>query len=258
MTAGSVTFERAGDVAHITFDRPEARNALTREMYGQLSDGVDALAAATDVRVAVVRGAGGRAFSAGTDIREFTRFASAHDGVEYERLLDDVLDRLEKLRIPTIAVVEGVAMGGGLAIACACDLRVCTPDARFGMPMARTLGNCLSMRNHARLVAMIGAARTKAMLITAEPLTAEEAKRIGFVLDVVAADQLDARIDALCDTLRGNAPITMRVAKEAIRRIVERTAPEGDDLIREAYGSRDFSEGVAAFVEKRLPQWTGR
>lgn len=258
MSAGRVLLERGGAVARITFERPEARNAMTWEMYEQLGRVLDELETASDVRIAVLRGAGGRAFVAGTDISQFTRFESADDGIAYERFIDELIDRLEALPIPTLAVVEGYAVGGGLAIAAACDLRICTPDAKFGLPIARTVGNCLSMRNYARLVALIGAARAKAMILTARMLPAEEARLAGFVMEVVDSGELDARVEALCATISKNAPITMRVTKEAIRRVVAGMVPDGADLIREAYGSDDFREGVAAFIAKREPEWRNR
>jgi enoyl-CoA hydratase/carnithine racemase len=258
MSAGHVRFERAGDVARLTFDRPEARNAMTWEMYQELGHALDRLEAAQDLRVAVLRGEGGRAFVAGTDISQFTRFASAEDGIAYERFIDGLMGRIESVRIPTVAVIEGFAVGGGLAIASACDLRICTPDAKFGLPIARTVGNCLSMRNYAQLIALLGASRAKKMILTAEFLSAEEALQSGFVMEVVPPEQLDERVAALCATLGRNAPITLRVTKEAIRRIVALLVPDGSDLIREAYGSADFREGVSAFVAKRPPVWKGR
>ena len=254
---GAVRFERRGARAIITFDRPSARNAMTWSMYEQLDQLLDSLAAEADLRVAVLRGAGGH-FVAGTDIAQFTEFNSADDGVAYERRLDAVIAKLESLPVATIAAVEGYAVGGGLALAAACDLRICTPNARFGVPIAKTVGNCLSMANTARLVASFGAARTKAMLFTAEFMPADEARALGFVVAVAESDAFDREVDALADKVATHAPVTLQVSREAIKRIVSRSAADGDDLVQWAYGSHDFHEGVAAFVEKRPPRWEGR
>lgn len=254
---GVVRYERRGAVAHVTFDRPSARNAMTWAMYERLGAVLDDIDADRDVRVAVLRGAGGR-FAAGTDIRQFTAFTTADDGVAYERRLDAVIARLERLGVPTIAVVERDAMGGGLAIAAACDVRLCTPDARFGVPIARTVGNTLSMANYARLVMHLGPSRVTSLVFTAEPMTADEALRCGFVLEVVPPDELETRLQARCEQLASHAPVTLMATREAIRRIVGSVAAEGDDLVRRAYGSHDFQEGVAAFVGRRAPRWEGR
>ena len=254
---GVVRYERRGTSAIITLDRPGARNALTWAMYEQLDEALDRVAGERDLCVAVLRGAGGH-FAAGTDIAQFTGFTSGDDGVAYERRLESVVAKVESLSVPTVAAVEGYALGGGLMLATACDVRLCAPNARFGVPIARTVGNCLSMANYARLVASFGAARTKALLFTADFIWAAEARAIGFVLDVVEPSELDAQVDALCSTLASHAPVTLQVTREAIRRIVERVTADGDDLVRRAYESRDFHEGVAAFTERRPPRWEGR
>jgi len=206
----------------------------------------------------VFRGTGGKAFVAGTDIAQFRDFRGAEDGIRYERRMSDILSAVERLPIPTLAVVEGWAIGGGLAIATACDLRIATPGSRFGVPIARTLGNCLSVENIAVIAAAFGVARAKRMLLLADTLTAEEALGAGFLSEIVPAEALDARVAEMCARLAANAPITLRVTKEAIRRLLHAGMPDGADLIRECYGSRDFRIGVEAFVEKREPRWTGR
>jgi enoyl-CoA hydratase/carnithine racemase len=172
--------------------------------------------------------------------------------------MEAVLDALETLPIPTVAVIEGWAVGGGLAIASCCDFRLSTPGAKLGVPIARTLGNCLSMQNYARLVAALGTAVAKRMLVLGDFVTAEEAHAAGFLLDIAPVEEIDARAAALCDRLARNAPITMRASKEMIRRIVLAGLGDGEDLVRETYGSEDFRAGVRAFIEKRDPQWTGR
>jgi enoyl-CoA hydratase len=258
MTDGQVHYRRDGAVATVIFDRPAARNAMTWQMYQQLDGACARIRQEEGLRVAVFRGAGGKAFIAGTDIAQFQAFRTGEDGIAYEEKMEATISAVETLPVPTLAVIEGFCIGGGLAIAAACDLRIATPPSRFGVPIARTLGNCLSVANYARLVAGLGAARAKKMLLLAENLSAAEALAGGFVSEIVEPGNLDARVAELTGRLAQHAPITMRVSKEAIRRLLHAGLPNGDDLVRECYGSDDFRIGVAAFVEKREPQWTGK
>jgi enoyl-CoA hydratase len=258
VTDGEIRYIRDGNVATVIFDRPAARNAMTWRMYQQLAEACARIASEPGLRVAVFRGAGGKAFIAGTDIAQFAAFRSTDDGVAYEEKMEAYIAGIERLPVPTLAVIEGFAIGGGLAIAAACDLRIATPGSRFGVPIARTLGNCLSMANCARLVVAFGASRAKRMLLLAENLSAEEALAAGFLAEIAAAPELDRRAAELADRLAQHAPITMRVSKEAIRRLLHSGLPAGDDLVRACYGSNDFRIGVAAFVDKRQPQWTGK
>ncbi len=251
-------YERRGSTAFVTFNRPEARNAMTWEMYEALYGCCEEVDADEEVRVVVLRGAGDRAFVAGTDIKQFLEFESGEDGIEYEKKIERIVGRLEAVRKPTIAVIDGYAIGGGLSIAAASDLRVCTPEAKFGMPIARTLGNCLSIENYARMMALIGPARTKALILTARMFSAEEALTAGLATEVVPREEIDDRVEELCAALASHAPITMRVTKEALRRLTLAGMPEADDLVREIYGSHDFHEGVASFTEKRRPEWRDR
>jgi len=258
MSDGDVHYERKGPVAHVVFDRPEARNAMTWHMYERLAAVCAAIRADAAVKVAVFRGAGGKSFIAGTDIAQFLAFSSGEDGVAYEDKMEGYIGGLEALEVPTIAVVEGWAIGGGLAIAAACDFRIATPGTRFGVPIARTLGNCLSVANVARLVAALGAPRTKRVLLMAENLSAEEALAGGFISDIVAPAALDAKVAEMCERLASHAPVTIRVSKEAVRRVVLAGLGDDKDLIRAAYGSEDFAEGVKAFTEKRPAKWKGK
>jgi enoyl-CoA hydratase len=257
MSAGIVHLDIKDGVASVVFDRPAARNAMTWAMYERLNAICEQLKADSAVRVVTFRGAGGQAFVAGTDIEQFTTFTSGEDGVAYEKQIDQCIARLESLPMPTVAVIEGWTIGGGLAIATACDFRIATTGARFGVPIAKTLGNCLSVVNLSRLVAVFGVPRVKRMLMLAEVLTAAEALDCGFLLERVEAGEIDALAAALCARLAALAPVTQSVSKEGLRRLVSSSLPPDEDLIRRCYGSGDFHEGVAAFVEKRSPAWKG-
>ena len=243
-----VLAERRGSALRVTFNRPEAHNAMTFAMYEALHDRCEEADASDDVRALVLRGAGGKAFVAGTDIRQFTEFSSGEDGLRYEATIDRIVGRLETVGKPTVALVDGYAMGSGLALSAACDLRICTPAARFGLPIARTVGNCLSMENYARLAALLGPARLKDIVFTARAIEAGEALAIGLATEVV--DDAEARVEELCETLAAHAPVTMRVTKEALRRLRVANLPDGDDLVREAYASDGFRETVAAFLSR--------
>jgi enoyl-CoA hydratase len=249
-----------GALAFLTINRPEARNAMTWEMYEALVAACEAVDGDAGVRVFIIRSAGDKAFISGTDISQFTHFDTPDAPIAYERRMDAIIDRLERVQVPTIAQVQGVAAGGGCAIALACDMRVCAPEARFGVPVARTLGNCLSAANYARLVDLIGPSRTKDLMFTARLLDAAEAHDLGLVTRLVPHAELDATVRALAASMATHAPLTLRATKEAVRRIQahRRIATDAaDDLVTLCYGSRDFKEGVEAFLAKRPPHFTG-
>ncbi|GBQ25731.1 enoyl-CoA hydratase [Gluconacetobacter sacchari] len=256
--AGQVRLTIDNEVAWIVFDRPQARNAMTWQMYRDLEEAIGRIDATPGLRVAVLRGAGGQAFVAGTDIAQFRDFRSGEDGVAYERGIDRCIARLEEIRVPTVAVVEGWAVGGGLAIANACDVRVAAAGARFGVPIARTLGNCLSAANLARLERALGVSWVKRMTLLAEMPAAEDLAGIGYLHAVVPAGELDAAVGRLCQRLCGHAPVTLAVTREALRRLGADPVPDIADLIRRCYGSEDFHRGVAAFGTGVPAQWEGR
>ena len=259
MSTSETLFDIEGPIAFLTFNRPEARNAMTWGMYDALVAACDRVDADPNLRVFVLRGAG-RAFVAGTDISQFSRFTSRDDAIQYERRLDGIIDRVEQVKLPTIAQVQGVAAGGGCAIALACDLRVCTPDAKFGVPVARTLGNCLSAANYTRIIDLIGPAKTKEMLFTGWLFDAVEAAQLGLVTRMAEGTSIERVVRELAAELAANAPLTIRATKEAVRRIQERRRLEQgaiDDLIAMCYLSEDFKEGVSSFLSKRKPVFKG-
>jgi enoyl-CoA hydratase len=246
-------------IGRITFNRPQARNALTFGMYEQLAEVIRDAQKDSSVKALILTGAGEQAFAAGTDISEFRAFSTAADALNYEERMDRILNALERCPIPTIAAIAGACTGGGAAIASCCDLRIGARNARFGMPIGRTLGNCLSASNYARLASLIGPARVKEIIFTARLIEAEEARAIGLLSEVLADYvSLQTRADELAQTVASQAPLTLRATKEALRRIRETITPKEDrDLIVMCYMSRDFREGMDAFLNKRAPKWTG-
>jgi enoyl-CoA hydratase len=256
---GHFLVEREDATALLTFNRPDARNSMTFEMYEALHDACATLDADPSVRALVLRGAGDRAFASGTDIRQFLEFETRQDALDYEGRLTRVLSRLAGMSKPTIAMLQGDAIGGGLFIALACDLRLAAPHARFGVPVARTLGNFLAPVSLTLLVSVLGPNRAREIVLTARLVDAAEAQTIGLVDRVHPAAELESRARELAASLAELAPLTLAATKEATRRMIAALAPRDlDDLIVSCYLSRDFREGVRSFLDKRKPDWRGR
>ncbi|WP_420403956.1 enoyl-CoA hydratase/isomerase family protein [Nisaea sp.] len=253
-------YEVRDGIGWITFNRPQARNAFTFAMYEGVAEICRAVRAGGDVAAIVMSGAGDKAFAAGTDIGQFKDFEGAEDALAYEANGNKIMNDIERCEVPTIAAIHGACTGGGAAIAAACDIRISGADLKFGFPIARTLGNCLSNENLRRLSWLVGPARVSEMLLTARLIEAGEAQAIGLVSEVLADKAaVIERAAALAATMKGHAPITMRVTKEALRRIkAGGGVPDDHDLIVAAYTSADFREGMSAFLEKRKPDWQGR
>ena len=252
-----VSLEIRGNVAHITFDHVAARNAMTVGMYQSLKSICEDIAKNPKIRVAILRGAGGKSFISGSDIAQFASFKDGQDGILYEEGIDDYLGPLATLPIPTIAVIDAMAVGGGLAIASCCDFRISTPDAKFGVPIAKTLGNCLSAGNVAWLVAHLNINIVKRMLLLAEMISAPELLKQGFLLATYEQDQLGHEADVLAERLSKLAPITQKSSKLVLARLIKNNLPDCNDLISETYGSHDFKNGVAAFLKGEPPIWIG-
>jgi enoyl-CoA hydratase len=253
----SILYEIQDGIGLVTFNRPEARNAFTLDMYERLYEIVQEAQTGKSIRVLVFTGAGEKAFAAGTDISEFKSFSTAQDAHDYEGRMERVLGTLERSDVPTIAAINGVCTGGGAAIAMCCDLRIGSANARFGLPIARTLGNCLSMANYVRLVSLLGPARVKDIVFTARLIEAEDARAAGLLSEVLADhSSLQKRAMELARTVASHAPLTLRVTKQALRAIQQQMTPANDpDMILTCYMSKDFKEGMDAFLNKRTPKW---
>jgi enoyl-CoA hydratase/carnithine racemase len=252
-------FDLRDGIGKVTFNRPQARNAFTFAMYERLAEICEQANKDRSVKVLVFQGAGDKAFASGTDINQFRAFTTPQHALDYESRIDRVLGQLEQCRVPTIAAINGACTGGGAGIAACCDLRIGTKSVRIGFPIARTLGNCLSMSNISRLTALVGPARVKDLIFTARLIGAEEAAAVGLLNEVVEdLPALQKRADELAANVAGNAPLTLNATKQALARLVRRLSrEEGEDLILMCYMSRDFREGLDAFLNKRPPLWTG-
>jgi enoyl-CoA hydratase len=253
-------YDVRGHVGVVTFNRPAAHNALTFAMYDRLGEICASVPVDRSVRAIIITGAGGRAFGAGTDISQFRDFKSAEDGLAYEDRMEAMFAKLERCPIPTIAAIPGICTGGAAVIAAACDLRIATRNLKFGFPIARTLANCLSAANIARVAMLTGTGRAVDMLMTTRLIEAEEALAIGLVNELFdTPEALMDRAYTLGEQIASQAPLTMRAGKEAVRRMRERFGGiEDKDLIALCYGSADFREGLDAFLAKRTPEFKGK
>ena len=254
-----ILYEVGEGIALVTFNRPQARNAFTFAMYERLTEICTTVNGNSSIRVMIVTGAGGKSFAAGTDISQFKTFDTAEDALAYEQRVEGVLSALETCRVPTIAAIVGACTGGGAAIAGCCDLRIMAGNVRFGLPIARTLGNCLSLSNYARFAALVGAARLKEMVFTARLIEAPEALAIGVASEVIEdPDALMIRARELAATIARHAPLTLQATKKALHRLRPAVARgEGDDILLSCYMSDDFREGMDAFLNKRTPNFRG-
>jgi enoyl-CoA hydratase len=253
-------YELRDGVAYITLNRPQARNALTFAMYERLAEICNQANADRAIRAILITGAGDKAFAAGTDISQFRAFDKEQDALDYEARIDRVMTALERTRVPTIAAIHGACTGGGASIAACCDLRIGSRAMRYGFPVARTLGNCLSLASYSRLVYLVGPALVKDIVFRARLVEGEEALAKGLVSELLESQEaLMRRAEEIARLLASHAPLTLQATKEAILRL-RPTVPhgEGNDLVLMCYMSRDFKEGMEAFLNKRKPVWQGK
>ena len=254
---GAVLLEKEGPIAMITLSHPAALNALTWAMYQQMETHLESLSVDDTIRAVIIRGEG-KAFAAGTDIQQFRGF-SGEDGVAYEHKMEAIVERLYTLSRPTIAAIDGYAVGAGLVLASVCDLRYATPTSRFGVPIARTLGNCITLKNYRHLVETFSAMRTKEMLFTGRLLTAADALQCGFLTATVDEEKLMTHVTKVAQQISSLAPLTIWAAKEAQRRLNSaEEAIDFDDVVAHVYSSSDLVEGVQAYLQKRKPHWRGQ
>ena len=253
-----ILVDRDGPVLTVTLNRPEKFNALTFPMYTRLAEICSTVPA--DVRAIVITGAGAKAFAAGTDINQFRAFTSPEDGLAYEKRVDEILSAIERCPVPMIAAIAGACTGGGAAIAACCDMRIGTRDMKYGFPIARTLGNCLSATSLQRLTGLIGGPRVVDLVFTSRLMSAEECHGAGLVTELLDShDALLARAKALAHQIAGYAPMTLSTTKVLMRRIRDASPRIDDhDLVAKVYTSADFREGLDAFLTKRKPVWQGR
>jgi enoyl-CoA hydratase len=259
-TMDELLHEVRDGIAYVTLNRPQARNALTFAMYERLGEICNQANQDRAIKAILITGAGDKAFAAGTDISQFRAFDKAQDALDYEARIDRVMTAIEKCRVPTIAAIHGACTGGGASIAACCDLRIASKTMKYGFPVARTLGNCLSLSSYARLVYLVGPALVKDIVFQARLIEGEEAFAKGLVSELLETQEsLLKRAEELARTVASHAPLTLQATKEAVLRL-RPTVPhgEGNDLVLMCYMSQDFKEGMNAFLDKRKPVWKGK
>ena len=253
-------YEVRDGVGYVSFNRPQARNALTFAMYERLAEICNEASETRSVRAILMTGAGDKAFAAGTDISQFRTFDKEEDALKYEERIDRVMNAIEGCKVPTIAAIHGACTGGGASIAACCDLRIGSKAMKYGFPVARTLGNCLSLASYNRLVYLVGPSLVKDIVFQARLVEADEALAKGLVTEIYE-DQaaLMKRGEELARTVAGMAPLTLQATKEAVLRLRAKIPHgEGNDLVLMCYMSEDFREGMEAFLNKRKPVWKAR
>jgi len=251
----AILTERIGEIVRLRINRPAVRNAMTFSMYDELAAHCQGISKDRQVRALILDASGTRSFVSGTDINELRSIRTGEDGLRYERRVDDAINALEQVPQPVLCVLRGYVAGGGLAIAAACDVRIATGDTRIGVPTARGLGNIISGATLARLVSSLGEATVRRLLVLGDFISAEDARALGFVAEIVDDESVDERTRNIAERLARNSPTSVAAAKNALQRVRSVLKPDMDDLVRDCYGSEGFREGVSAFLAKRDPVW---
>jgi enoyl-CoA hydratase/carnithine racemase len=252
---------KEGSVGYLIFNNPERHNAVSLEMWGRTAEILEEFARDDQVRVVVLTGAGGKAFVAGADV---SRFASERASMDASKIYSTAVERanstVHEFPKPTIAMIRGYCIGGGLGLAVCCDLRICSDNSRFAIPAAK-LGLGYSYPGVKRLTDIVGPAFAKEIFFTARQFDAEEARNMGLVNRVLPEAELESYVKSYADTIGNNAPLTVKAAKFIANQAVEdenrRDMARCQDLVEKCFASTDYVEGRTAFVEKRKPAFTG-
>jgi enoyl-CoA hydratase len=252
---------RDGQVGYLIFNNPERHNAVSLEMWARTAEILDEFAADPDVRVVVVTGAGGKAFVSGADVSKFESERASQDATKvYNATVEKANSSIYDFPKPTIAMIRGYCIGGGLGLAACCDLRIASDNSRFAVPAAK-LGLGYAFAGLKRLIDIVGPAFAKEIFFTARQFDAEEVRAMGFLNRVLPEAELEAYVKTYADTIAGNAPLTVKAAKfvanEVMREEAKRNLARCAELVEQCFASKDYTEGRRAFMEKRKPAFTG-
>lgn len=261
MSTDKIISRVEGAVGHLVFNNPEKRNAVSMEMWEAVGDAIDEFAANPDIRVLVVSGAGGKAFVSGADISKFASERASGEGVAlYSAAVEEAHKRVQKFSRPIIAMIEGYCVGGGVALAISCDIRICGDTSKFAVPAAK-LGLGYGASGVRRLVDLIGPSFTKEIFYTARMFDAGEALTMGLVNRVVPVTELAEYVRDYAAMISANAPMTIAALKATVEEIVkdpaDRDMARSEDMVKACFDSQDYIEGRSAFMEKRKPVFTG-
>jgi len=259
---GDIVSTIKGAVATLTFNNPDRHNAMSLAMWRGAATALEQLASEDSVRVVVLTGAGGKAFVSGADISKFESERSSESGVEsYAEATEQLAQILLSYSKPTIAMIRGYCLGGGVNIAVCCDLRVCSEKSRFAVPAAK-LGLGYGYVHIQRLQDIVGPQYALEILLTARQFDASEAQQMGLVNRIVPDAEIENHVRGVADAIAANAPLTIRAVKRIVRELLKKDASARDmdaceRLVKQCFESADYQEGRRAFMEKRKPEFKG-